>query len=139
MLRKLIGVAVLLCVGGLVVGQEKGKEKGKPGKEPPKVKAKLLALDAKKSSITVEIDEMGLREGRPEDKPLLDVFASMIVERDSQKGIMIGHKGEHLREVGTRARHQISALLGTPVHLDLKVKVLKDWQRDPKYLNRLGF
>ena len=90
-------------------------------------------------SITVEIDEMGLREGRPEDKPLLDVFASMIVERDSQKGIMIGHKGEHLREVGTRARHQISALLGTPVHLDLKVKVLKDWQRDPKYLNRLGF
>lgn len=90
-------------------------------------------------SITVEIDEMGLREGRPEDKPLLDVFASMIVERDSQKGIMIGHKGEHLRDVGTRARLQISALLGTPVHLDLKVKVLKDWQRDPKYLNRLGF
>lgn len=90
-------------------------------------------------SITVEIDEMGLREGRPEDKPLLDVFASMIVERDSQKGIMIGHKGQHLKEVGTAARHQISALLGTPVHLDLKVKVLKDWQRDPKYLNRLGF
>ncbi|MEL4358058.1 MULTISPECIES: GTPase Era [unclassified Luteococcus] len=90
-------------------------------------------------SITVEIDEMGLREGRPEDRPLLDVFASMIVERDSQKGIMIGHKGEHLKEVGTRARQQISALLGTPVHLDLKVKVLKDWQRDPKYLNRLGF
>ncbi|ROR53171.1 GTP-binding protein Era [Luteococcus japonicus] len=90
-------------------------------------------------SITVEIEEMGLREGRPEDRPLLDIFASMIVERDSQKGIMIGHKGEHLKEVGTRARHQISALLGTPVHLDLKVKVLKDWQRDPKFLNRLGF
>lgn len=90
-------------------------------------------------SITVVIDEMRLREGRPEDKPLLDIFASMIVERDSQKGIVIGHKGSRLREVGTAARHQIAALLGTPVHLDLRVKVLKDWQRDPKYLNRLGF
>lgn len=90
-------------------------------------------------SISVEIDEMGLREGRPEDRPLLDVFASMIVERESQKGILIGHKGEHIKDVGTRARQQISALLGTPVHLDLKVKVLKDWQRDPKFLNRLGF
>ena len=90
-------------------------------------------------SITVVIEEMGLREGRPDDKPLLDIFASMVVERDSQKGIMIGHQGSHLRDVGTRARHQISALLGTPVHLDLKVKVMKDWQRDPKQLNRLGF
>lgn len=90
-------------------------------------------------SITVEIDEMGLREGRRDDKPLLDVFASMIVERDSQKGIMIGHRGERLKDVGTRARQQITALLGTPVHLALKVKVLKDWQRNPKHLNRLGF
>lgn len=90
-------------------------------------------------SITVTIDEMGLREGRPDDKPLLDIFASMIVERDSQKGIVIGHKGSRLRDVGTAARQQISALLGTPVHLDLRVKVLKDWQRDAKHLNRLGF
>lgn len=90
-------------------------------------------------SIAVMIDEMGLREGRDEDRPLLDIFASMVVERDSQKGIMIGHRGTHLREVGTRARQQITALLGTPVHLDLKVKVMKEWQRDPKYLNRLGF
>lgn len=90
-------------------------------------------------SIAVEIDEMKLREGRPEDRPLLDVFASMVVERESQKAIMIGHRGEHIKDVGTRARLQISRLLGTPVHLDLKVKVLKDWQKDPKYLNRLGF
>ncbi|MGJ6979566.1 GTPase Era [Aestuariimicrobium soli] len=90
-------------------------------------------------SITVVIDEMGLREGRPDDKPLLDIFASMVLERDSQKGIMIGHRGSHLRDVGTRARQQISSLLGTPVHLDLKVKVMKEWQRDPKFLNRLGF
>lgn len=90
-------------------------------------------------SIAVEIDEMRPREGRPADRPLTEVFASMIVERDSQKGIVIGRGGERLRDVGTRARHQIQALLGTPVHLDLKVKVLKEWQRDPKLLNRLGF
>lgn len=90
-------------------------------------------------SIAVVIDEMRLREGRPDDRPLLDVFASMVVERDSQKGIVIGHRGERLREVGTNARHQITRLLGTPVHLDLKVKVAKDWQRDAKQLNKLGF
>ena len=90
-------------------------------------------------SLAVEIVEMGLREGRPEDRPLLDVHASLIVERDSQKGIMIGHRGSHIKEVGTQARQQISALLGTPTHLDLQVKVLPNWQSDPKYLNRLGF
>ena len=90
-------------------------------------------------SLTVTIDEFGLREGRPADRPLLDIYASMIVERDSQKGIMIGHKGERLRDVGTAARLQIQELVGHPVHLDLKVKVVKDWQRDPKQLNKLGF
>jgi GTP-binding protein Era len=90
-------------------------------------------------SITVTIEEMGLRAGRPDNKPLLDIFASMVVERDSQKGIVIGHKGARLREVGSAARAQITKLLGTPVHLDLRVKVLKDWQRNAKYLNRLGF
>ncbi|GAA1851067.1 GTP-binding protein Era [Microlunatus capsulatus] len=90
-------------------------------------------------SITVVVEEMNLREGRPAEKPLLDVFASMVVERDSQKGIIIGHKGERLRDIGAAARHQIEALLGTPVYLDLRVKVLKEWQRDAKHLNRLGF
>ena len=90
-------------------------------------------------SITVVVEEMGLREDRAEDKPLLDIFASLIVERDSQKGIIIGHRGSRLRTIGEAARHQIEALLGTPVYLDLRVKVLKEWQRDPKHLNRLGF
>ncbi|MFT4163777.1 MAG: GTPase Era [Microlunatus sp.] len=90
-------------------------------------------------SITVQVEEMGLREGRPENKPLLDIYASMIVERDSQKGIVIGHRGTRLREIGAAARRQIETLLGTPVYLDLKVKVLKEWQRDAKHLNRLGF
>ena len=90
-------------------------------------------------SITVTVEEMGLREGRPVDQPLLDIYASMIVERDSQKGIVIGHRGSRLREIGAAARHQIEVLLGTPVYLDLRVKVLKEWQRDAKQLNRLGF
>ena len=90
-------------------------------------------------SITVTVDEMGLRDGRPPNKPLLDIYASMIVERDSQKGIVIGHRGSRLRQIGAAARQQIEALLGTPVYLDLRVKVLKEWQRNPKHLNRLGF
>ncbi|MDF1490311.1 GTPase Era [Tessaracoccus caeni] len=90
-------------------------------------------------SIAVMIDEILPREDRPEDKPLLDVFATIVVERASQKGIVIGHKGERLRDIGTTARLQINALLGTPVHLKLHVKVMKEWQRDAKYLNRLGF
>jgi GTPase len=90
-------------------------------------------------SIAVVVEEMGLREGRPEDKPLLDVHANLFVERSSQKGIVIGHRGSRLREVGTTARRQIEAMLGTPVYLDLHVKIAKDWQRDPRQLRRLGF
>lgn len=90
-------------------------------------------------SIAVEIDEFGLRPDRPEDRPLLDIYASLIVERESQKGIVIGHQGSRLKNVGQTARQQIRDLLGTPAYLNLRVKVLKDWQRDPKYLNRLGF
>jgi GTP-binding protein Era len=90
-------------------------------------------------SIAVVVEEMGLREDRPDDKPLLDIHANLYVERSSQKGIVIGHRGARLREVGTRARQQIEALLGTPVYLDLHVKIAKDWQRDPKQLRKLGF
>ena len=90
-------------------------------------------------SIAVVIDEMGLREGRPEGRPLLDIHASLVVERSSQKGIVIGHQGSRLRDVGRAARTQIEAMLGTPVYLDLHVKIAKDWQRDPKQLRRLGF
>jgi GTPase len=90
-------------------------------------------------SIAVVVEEMGLRADRPEDKPLLDISANLYVERSSQKGIVIGHRGERLRKVGTAARQQIEALLGTPVYLDLHVKIAKDWQRDPKQLRKLGF
>ena len=90
-------------------------------------------------SIAVVVEEMGLREDRPEDRPLLDIYANVYVERDSQKGILIGHRGSRLRAVGTAARKQIEAMLGTPVYLDLHVKVAKDWQRDPRQLRKLGF
>ena len=90
-------------------------------------------------SIAVVVEEMGMREDRPDDKPLLDISANLYVERSSQKGIVIGHQGSRLRKVGTDARHQIEALLGTPVYLDLHVKIAKDWQRDPRQLRKLGF
>lgn len=90
-------------------------------------------------SIAVVVEEMGLRPERPEDKPLLDIHANVFVERSSQKGIVIGHRGSRLRAVGTQAREGIEAMLGTPVYLDLHVKVAKDWQRDPRQLRRLGF
>ncbi len=90
-------------------------------------------------SIAVVVEEMAPREGRSPDRPLLDVHANLFVERQSQKGIMIGHQGARLREVGSSARRHIEAMLGTPVYLDLHVKVAKDWQRDPRQLRRLGF
>ncbi|MGH3413038.1 MAG: GTPase Era [Marmoricola sp.] len=90
-------------------------------------------------SIAVVVEEMGLREGRPEGKPLLDIHANLFVERSSQKGIVIGHRGSRLREVGASARKQIEVMLGTPVYLDLHVKIAKNWQRDPRQLRRLGF
>ncbi|WP_019432918.1 GTPase Era [Streptomyces sp. AA0539] len=90
-------------------------------------------------SIAVVVEEMLPREDRPADRPLLDIHANVFIERPSQKGIVIGPKGSRLKDVGTKARTQIEALLGTPVFLDLHVKVAKDWQRDPKQLRRLGF
>jgi len=90
-------------------------------------------------SIAVVVEEMIPREDRPADRPLLDVHVNVYVERESQKSIVIGRSGARLRDVGTKARGQIERLLGTPVFLDLHVKVAKDWQRDPKQLRKLGF
>ncbi|MEP7016616.1 MAG: GTPase Era [Actinomycetota bacterium] len=90
-------------------------------------------------SLAVVVDEMLPREGRPEGSPLLDIRVNVFVERSSQKAIIIGRGGSRLREVGTNARIAIEALLGQRVYLDLHVKIAKDWQRDPKQLQRLGF
>jgi GTPase len=84
-------------------------------------------------SIAVEVEELD-REGG-----LTRVHALVLVERDSQKGIVIGKGGRTLKDIGTAAREQMEPLLGTKVFLDLRVKVLKEWQRDPRALARLGF
>ena len=86
-------------------------------------------------SLAVVVEEMAQRDG----KDLIDIHAVMYVERPSQKAIVIGSGGARLREVGTRARMQAEALLGSRIYLDLRVKVAKDWQRDPAQLRRLGF
>jgi len=86
-------------------------------------------------SIAVVVDDIARRE----DSDLTDVHASIVVERDSQKAIIIGRKGTRLRDVGAKARGEIEGLLGTRVFLGLHVKVAKEWQRDPKQLGRLGF
>ena len=90
-------------------------------------------------SVAVVVEEMNLREDRPRDRPLLDVYANVFVERDSQKAIIIGKGGSRLKQIGQQSRTGIEKLLGTPVYLDLRVKVAKEWQRDPKQLGRLGF
>ncbi|MDH4160992.1 MAG: GTPase Era [Actinomycetota bacterium] len=90
-------------------------------------------------SIAVVVDEIEPRTDRPVDRPLTDVRVTLFVERDSQKAIVIGQGGSRLRAVGAAARQGIEPLVGTPVFLDLRVKVAKDWQRDPKQLRRLGF
>ncbi|MGW9185369.1 GTPase Era [Agromyces sp. NPDC055661] len=86
-------------------------------------------------SIAVTVDDLIERE----DKDLVEVYANLYVERDSQKGIIIGKGGSRLKEVGATARTQIERLLGRKVFLALHVKVAKDWQRDPKQLGKLGF
>ena len=84
-------------------------------------------------SITVTLDEIDRGEG------LTKIYASLIVERDSQKGIVIGKGGQTLRTIGSRAREEMELVLGTKVFLDLRVKVVKEWQKDPKALEKLGF
>ncbi|GAA2181432.1 GTPase Era [Leucobacter tardus] len=90
-------------------------------------------------SLAVTVDDRVEREPDGDAPGLLELYASLYVERDSQKGIVIGKGGSRLKSVGERARHEIEALLDRRVYLSLRVKVLKEWQRDPKFLGRLGF
>jgi GTPase len=84
-------------------------------------------------SIAVTVQEVLVEDGRTR------IYATIHVERDSQKGIVLGHRGSRLRDVGVTSRRAIEELLGRKVHLDLHVAVLQEWQRDPKKLDRLGF
>jgi GTP-binding protein Era len=100
------------------------------------VREKALALTREElpHSIAVIVDELE----RDEKSGLMRVSCHVFVERESQKGIAIGKGGATLKEIGTRAREELEALLGARVFLELRVKVLKEWQRDPKAMARLG-
>ena len=86
-------------------------------------------------SIVVTIEELKKRE----NKDLIDIRATIHVERDSQKPMLIGKQGSKLKEIGTKARIEIENYLGSKIYLSLHVKVSKDWQKDPKSLARFGF
>jgi GTP-binding protein Era len=104
------------------------------------LREKLLALtrDELPHSITVssEIDET---PDAARDTELLRLLVTVHVERESQKGMVIGRGGRVLKEAGTAARHELEALLGTRIHLETKVRVERDWQRRPESLDRLGY
>ena len=90
-------------------------------------------------SIAVTVEEMNPREGGAGDRPpLIDIFATLHLERSSQKPIILGSGGSRLKRIGTEARRGIEELLGRPVFLNLHVAVMGEWQRDPKKLDRLG-
>ena len=107
-------------------------------------KAIALVREELPHSIAVVVEEMGPPEevGEPRaagPSDLLVIRATLFVERSSQKPIVLGRGGSLLREIGTRARTELEALLGTRIFLDLHVKIAKEWQRDPKQLSRLGY
>ena len=99
-------------------------------------KALAMVRDELPHSVAVLVEEMG---PDPEREDLLVIRAFLFVERASQKPIVLGRGGSVLRDIGTRARAELEALFGTQVYLDLRVKVAKEWQRDPRQLSRLGF
>jgi GTP-binding protein Era len=100
------------------------------------VREKALALTKEEvpHSIAVRLEELA----RDEATGFVNLSCDILVERDSQKGILIGKGGQMLKEIGTRAREELEPLLGAKLYLELRVKVLKDWQRDPGALDRLG-
>jgi GTP-binding protein Era len=99
-------------------------------------KALAVVREELPHSVAVLVEEMG---PDPEREELLVIRANLFVERSSQKPIVLGRGGSVLRDIGTRAREELEALFGTKVYLDLRVKVAKEWQRDPRQLSRLGF
>ncbi|MFS0689772.1 GTPase Era [Sporosarcina sp. 179-K 8C2 HS] len=101
------------------------------------IREKVLHLTREEipHSVAVVIEKIE----RDESRGLVDVAATIIVDRDSQKGIVIGKKGALLKEIGTKARHDIEMLLGSKVYLELWVKVQKDWRNKPGQLREFGF
>jgi GTP-binding protein Era len=101
------------------------------------VREKVLELVREEipHSVAVQVEEIE----RDEERDLVRISCLVLVERESQKGIVIGRGGEMLKSVGTKARHELELILGSRVFLDLRVKVLREWQRDPAALTWLGY
>ncbi|RBW70512.1 GTPase Era [Bacillus taeanensis] len=101
------------------------------------IREKVLHLTREEvpHSVTVVTDQMRARD----DKEIVDIDATIIVERSSQKGIIIGKQGSMLREIGKRARYDIEAMLGSKVYMELWVKVQKDWRNKSSVLRDFGF
>jgi len=99
------------------------------------VREKALALTREEipHSVATQVEEIARQDG------LTRISCLLLVERESQKGIVIGKGGSMLKQIGTLAREELEAVLGTKVHLDLRVKVQKEWQRDASALTRLGY
>ncbi|HEV3475478.1 MAG TPA: GTPase Era [Actinomycetota bacterium] len=99
------------------------------------VREKALAATREEvpHSVAVQVEEM------ERDRDLTRIDAVVLVERESQKGILIGKGGTMLRTIGSEARRELEPLLGTKVFLELRVKVQPQWQRDPAALTRLGY
>ena len=89
-------------------------------------------------SIVVTIDEFGEREEKG-SRPFYDVHATIHVERDTQRAILLGHQGVRLKDIGIRARADIERALVAKIFLGLHIKVSKEWQRDARMLDKLGF
>jgi GTP-binding protein Era len=100
------------------------------------VREKALALTKEEvpHSVAVQLQELE----RDPETGFVTLSCDLLVDRESQKGILIGKGGGMLQQIGTRAREEIESLLGAKVYLRIHVKVLKDWQRDPEALSRLG-
>lgn len=101
------------------------------------IREKILrtTFDEVPHAVGVAIDELE----QDDKRDLTRIFATVYVERDSQKGIIIGKGGEAIKRVGTEAREDLERLLGNRVFLDLKVKVKKDWRRDASQIRRFGY
>jgi GTP-binding protein Era len=137
-LRELLDVLVSLMPEG-----EPMYEPGQVTDQPAEfrvaeiVREKVLELTREEipHSVAVQVEEME----REDERDLLRISCLVLVERESQKGIVIGRGGQMLKTVGTRARQELELILGSRVFLELRVKVLREWQRDPAALSRLGY
>ncbi len=98
-------------------------------------KALRLLSDEIPHGIAVVIDSMKERE----DKPIWDINATIICERESHKGIIIGKGGEMLKKIGAAARHDIEVMIGNQVNLKLWVKIKKDWRESDSLLKNFGY